>query len=140
MKIIRLLIEAGADLETRNHYGWTPLMQAVLEGSTDQVKVLLVAGANPNVAFPQHTEPIFLRDNTLLMLAVSSEDKLRLLLKAGADVRTEGRNGQTVLEYAKLLLTESNREAYKAEVLRSITLLQNAIKSGVLPSRAFRLN
>ena len=78
MKIIRLLVDAGADLEIRNHYGWTPLMQAVAERSSDQVKTLLATGANPNVTFPEYSEPIFLRGCTVLMLAVSREDKLRV--------------------------------------------------------------
>ena len=126
MKIIRLLVDAGADLEIRNHYGWTPLMQAVVEGSSDQVKAFLEAGANPNVTFPEYSEPIFLRGYTVLMLAVSREDNLRLLLKAGADITAKDEHGQTVLEHAKAQLTGSLQEGYQAKLLRGIALLERA--------------
>src|SRR5262245_36952782 len=34
-QIARLLADAGADLEARQHWGWTPLMRAAVEGTVD---------------------------------------------------------------------------------------------------------
>ncbi|HYW75929.1 MAG TPA: ankyrin repeat domain-containing protein [Gammaproteobacteria bacterium] len=41
----RLLLEAGADLEARDHHGATPLARASGDGNATVVKVLLAAGA-----------------------------------------------------------------------------------------------
>ena len=41
-------LQAGADLETRDGLGHTPLYQAVINGTTQAVTALLQAGANPD--------------------------------------------------------------------------------------------
>jgi ankyrin repeat protein len=50
--IVKLLIQAGADVNARGDFGATPLHYAVYEGdeySTPIVKALLNAGADPNI-------------------------------------------------------------------------------------------
>lgn len=50
--IVRVLIQAGADVNSRGDFGATPLHYAVFEGdeySTPIVKALLSAGADPNL-------------------------------------------------------------------------------------------
>ena len=42
---VRLLLDAGADLEARNVYGFTPLLYAAGNGHTEAVRLLLDAGA-----------------------------------------------------------------------------------------------
>ena len=44
----RYLIENGADIESRNHKGWTPLMSAALRDDISLVIELLKLGANIN--------------------------------------------------------------------------------------------
>lgn len=122
-QFVRLLVAAGADVEARQHWGWTPLMRAVLEGSVEETQALLAVGANPNVVFPQITLPAFIRGRTLLMCAAPNQPKLKLLLSAGADVEARDEHGQTALEYAQGLLTEATREEYAAEVTECIQLL-----------------
>ena len=46
--IIRMLIDAGADIGHRNHQGENALITASQEGNIDSVKVLLDAGADKN--------------------------------------------------------------------------------------------
>lgn len=122
-QFIRLLVKAGADLEARQHWGWTPLMRAVLEGTVEETAAFLAVGANPNVTFPQSTLPAFLRGRTLLICAVGDGRKLKLLLAAGADVEARDEYGQTALEYAQRLLTESTSEGFTAKISECIQLL-----------------
>lgn len=47
-EILDLLIEAGANLDSRIDSGWTPLFHAVANGHYDIVKCLVEKGANVN--------------------------------------------------------------------------------------------
>ena len=48
VKMVRLLLAAGGDPNTRLDYGATPLMAAATWGSTETARILLEAGADPN--------------------------------------------------------------------------------------------
>ena len=43
---VNLLIDAGADVNARNEYGYSPLMLAVIENNPEKARVLLNAGAD----------------------------------------------------------------------------------------------
>uniref|UniRef100_M8C438 Putative ankyrin repeat protein n=1 Tax=Aegilops tauschii TaxID=37682 RepID=M8C438_AEGTA len=80
---------AGADLNARGNSGPTPLTQAVDDGFTDFVKLLLEAGADPNIPSEAGAD-LNARGNsgpTPLTQAVDdgSTDFVKLLLEAGAD-------------------------------------------------------
>lgn len=47
--VVRILLEAGADVHVRQQGGWTPLHSAAQNGDLDSVRLLLVAGADPTV-------------------------------------------------------------------------------------------
>lgn len=47
--IIAKLIEEGADVDAKDEFGWTALMEAADEGKLDAVKLLLVSGADVNL-------------------------------------------------------------------------------------------
>ncbi len=87
-EVIALLVAAGADLTLQQHYGWTPLLRAVVEGTLNEVDALLSVGANPNVALPVDTLPACNSGLTALMAAVTNahgEAVIASLLRAGAD-------------------------------------------------------
>jgi hypothetical protein len=108
--IARMLVDAGADSEVRQHWGWTPLMQAAVEGTVDELKALVDVGSDLNKVFPSHTLPEFLRGRTTLMATASDPDMLKVLLDAGADASAVDAHGDTLLEYTKGLLIEHENQ------------------------------
>ncbi len=82
-RVARLLKEHGADTEKRNHYGWTPLLRAALEATTDEFKALLAIGAKYDVEYPGHSMPAFTRGRPLASIAMMYPEKIRALLAAG---------------------------------------------------------
>lgn len=79
--LVSRLIAAGCDvnLKTKEHY--TPLMLAIESGYSKQAKLLLEAGASPDVIFPYE-------DYRPLHLAAfyGYVDIVKSLIKAGADL------------------------------------------------------
>ncbi|XP_076764963.1 BRCA1-associated RING domain protein 1-like [Xylocopa sonorina] len=47
-ELVRTLLAAGADPNTKDHSGWTPLQEVVSYGYTDICQLLLECGASPN--------------------------------------------------------------------------------------------
>src|SRR2546425_8375764 len=79
--------------------GTTPLMQAVLYGDVDSVRLLLEEGADPSI----HNEA----GATALMWAVDDLEKTRLLLDRGADVNARSDDGRTPLLIAAGVFREN---------------------------------
>lgn len=101
----RVLLEGGADPNTRNRYGVTPLALAALNGNAPLVSVLLDAGADPNTATPE--------GETVLMTAArtGSPDAVRVLVEGGAfpDAREDWQQ-ETALMWAA---AENNADAVR---------------------------
>ncbi|KAL6826712.1 ankyrin repeat-containing domain protein [Trichoderma sp. SZMC 28015] len=92
--IVRLLIESGADIESKDKEGFTPLMFAVESGHRTIVERLLTKGAD--------TESEDKHNFTPLMLAImkQNEEMVKLLLKHGANPNSAEMSGFTPLMYA----------------------------------------
>jgi len=90
----RRLIEAGADVNKRTPYGFTPLERAVSAGFKDIVELLIAKGADVNS-----------RDNwdwTPLHSAVYGHDEIvELLIAKGANVNAKDGGNRTPLWYAQ---------------------------------------
>ncbi len=96
-KKVKTLLEAGgADPNTKDEYGSTPLHWAALKGHLDVVELLLKHGADPNVKDEDGSTP--LHDAAWNGHA----DVVELLLKHGADPNTKNEYGKTPLHRAAM--------------------------------------
>ncbi len=87
-------LSTGAQVDTRDDDGETPLMKAADHGVASAVEALLRAGADPNA-----------RDEdgeTALMMAADEGNivVVKLLLAAGADIHARDKDGETALSKA----------------------------------------
>jgi ankyrin repeat protein len=95
MEVVRLLLEAGADVDatTQDAGGNTALVLSCQAGSEPVARALVAAGADVN-AVCGNTTP-------LIAAAMSgAEAVVRLLLGHGADATAKGAFGMTALEWA----------------------------------------
>jgi ankyrin repeat protein len=85
------LLAAGADPNAVGREGMSPLMYSARLGSADGVALLLQHKANPNTQTPDGVTPLMISNY---------EEKVRLLLEAGADIYRKDKNGKTAIFYA----------------------------------------
>ncbi len=96
-KIIKLLLDAGADVEAQAVYS-TPLMYAALSGKTNAVRMLLYAGADVNHVNSHDGQ------NALHMAAMYGHiDVADILLNVGINTDVFSMEGDTPLHLAVLL-------------------------------------
>lgn len=50
VKMVRMLVDYGAEVNVTQHGGWTPLQEAAAHGNTELVRLLLERGADKNSA------------------------------------------------------------------------------------------
>jgi len=129
VKIVKFLLEAEADINSKDRSGNTALMLASLYGSSTVIKLLLKFGANVNDRNNDAETPLMLacisgdittirtliksgadlnakdaRNRTPLILAcmIGRADIVKLLLEAGANVNETDDSGYTVLDRASI--------------------------------------
>jgi Fe-S cluster biogenesis protein NfuA len=92
---LRALLKAGADPKAVSKVGWTPLMCAACYGSADAVQILIDAGSDVNAQDKN------CGGQSVLMWAARSQkqssEKVRALLKAGANLKLESDGGYNAL-------------------------------------------
>ena len=104
-----LAIRAGANLETRDQRGRTPLLLAVTEDRLAVARLLVHLGASPDALDDQHDTP------WLVTGVTGSVDMLEVLLPAGPDLKIRNRFGGTSLIPA----SERGHVAYVRRVVRT---------------------
>lgn len=94
VKVIKTLIEMGADVNARMENNWTPLMIAAQAGNAVIVSLLLEAGADVDAKNRFGC--------TALMYAAGGEtpDVVKLFLEKGVEINTRDNNGRTPLLWA----------------------------------------
>lgn len=91
--LLRLLIDAGADLHTPDKAGWPVLHQAVQHNHAGCLPYLLKHGAEPQATATSYTA-------LHLAVATGKADCVKALLAAGVDADTRMRCGSTALHLA----------------------------------------
>ncbi|XP_072040903.1 mitochondrial disaggregase-like [Amphiura filiformis] len=129
---LRRSIKAGIDVNARHPLGWTALQMAAINNNETAVRILLEAGADPNVGDEfrnvyltsqekglNSLQVLISREEefsarlsnrssfkgcTALHYAVLTNDEIivKILLQAGANPLVENENGHTAADYAKL--------------------------------------
>lgn len=124
--VVKLLLDKGADIESRNSLGCTPLCLAVLNGHESVIHLLLEAGANIESRTSLSQTPL------LLAAKVPFEGIAKILLEKGARIEARDSQGLTPLIIAakngnravvELLLQHGARIEAKGK-LRETALLQ----------------
>jgi TonB family protein len=101
------LIASGSDVNQTDASGWSALMYAAASDSSEPVKLLLKAGANPN--------QVSLRGDTPLSASASGGAWDDELVRAGANVNSQNDEGQTALMFlAARAEVDELRDALKA--------------------------
>ena len=98
---LRSALLAGAEVNTRDQRGWTPLMHAANQGYSLMVPPLVDAQADPDIRAADGATALF------ISVLQGYEDIARELVAAGADTTIRGPKGRTALELAQLQGLES---------------------------------
>jgi ankyrin repeat protein len=119
---VRRLLDAGADIEARDKYGYTPLGRAAAYEKTAVVTLLLNRGADINAKNNDGDTPLY-------TAAFSGAcESTALLLNRGADINAKNNRGDTPLQVAV------RNERYSiASLLRQAEARKSVVKKPGLP-------
>lgn len=123
---VRELINSGANINERNHQGWTPLMTAAYKGRLPMVSELLNKGANINSRS---------NDGQTALLYAAFWGQLpivKLLLNRGANINVRSGIGYNALMYAVISRNlELVRELLKRGANTNGVLNRNNISANI---------
>ena len=92
--MVEALLDAEADAQVRNRYGFPPIALAAMNGNADVLTLLIHAGADARATVPGGESAI------MTAARAGDPDAIRVLLAAGADPNQPNEAGQTALMWA----------------------------------------
>jgi len=124
--VVEELIKSGADVHAASKTGFTPLMVAAQQGDEVSTRILLSAGAKPNVAQPK-------TGLTPLMIAsaMAQAKAVDVLLDNGADPNLADANGYTSLHR---VVRDSDYGINLAGKDAILTVVKSLLKHGANPN------
>lgn len=135
-RIVKMLLEAGADVDAPNILGCYPLHEAISSNNVSILKILIDNGAKLNVMSQEQRTPLH------KAIVTRNEAIVKYLLKIGANVNTRDVSGETPLHTAvqpRVIYTDFNdRSRVMAPSAQFLTILlkaganANAISTSVL--------
>lgn len=96
-EVLRLLLNAGADISAKGLYGYSPLIGALVKRKLPNARFLLENGASVNSSEIYSIWGSCRGYITALGCFGGNEQIRNLLLEFGADIKKKGRNGRTPL-------------------------------------------
>lgn len=96
IEMVRLLLDAGADINYRNDRGETALMTCSIRGTTELLTLLLERGSDVH-AVDDNGHTVL---GKVISRPTDTEPLTRLCIVKGASIHQPGYNGQTPLAYA----------------------------------------
>ena len=92
VKLVRLLLEIGADINLANSAGDTPLYVASERGNVEMVRILLEKGADINQAESNGQTPL------MIAVGMGHEEVVEALLEYGANLNAKTSEGYTAFD------------------------------------------
>lgn len=121
--VVLQCLEHGANVNTASENGWTPLMLAVLRGSSAVVKLLLEHGADPNLTTQSEENP----SRSALTVAISNGrlEAVQALVTHAVNIDRRDHSGLTPIELAEKL----SRRPFHQEKIAAISLFLKDAKA-----------
>ncbi|XP_053975849.1 BRCA1-associated RING domain protein 1-like isoform X1 [Hylaeus volcanicus] len=92
---VKRLLAAGANPNTKDNYGWTPLQEVVNYGFTNICQLLLACGTSPNIPGAENRTPLH-------EAAIHNRlEEAKLLLQYSAKKNVYDKHGNTPMNYCK---------------------------------------
>ena len=97
MSFIKRGIDVNMQFFTQHSCGYTALIAAIIYKNNDAVRILLDAGANPNIQDEDNRTALIHASEVFSYLAAFDRDIIKAMLEAGADPNIKDSWGRTAL-------------------------------------------
>jgi hypothetical protein len=127
-KFLELFIERNADVNAKDKFGFTPLMNAVVHQNLNAIRILVESGANVNLPEESGRTPL----HNAILHEYPSLKVVDLLLDLGANPNLETDGGTSCLKMALNLFKSRSEESYMGKRIAKLL-----IERGADPLKAF---